>query len=535
MNVTDELPLTDPNVMAQPLLKTLISADSLDFALRHISHYYDTDFFPRAEEFLAIEYSWDEVKDYILESDLEHILSATPLVEPWPKTRSGFRIVHRLEPIDSIVYTALAKTVAPHVEIVRASPEVACSYRISESDKSFFTGGSGFNVYRDRCENFSEAYPFVLSTDISDFYNKIYLHRLQNALQLATDTPAGISKRIEFFLTALNTRASQGIPVGPAASIIMAEATLIDADQFIYGRGFEHVRYVDDFRIFGNSHQELQALLQDFCIYLHENQRLSLSPEKTRISKSDDFINQELNNQYQLEKLEILSEIEVVNPYTMEIEDVDLVVIDDAGKILLDALTRITKFETLDLGVIRAIVRRSRAHGITEIAGCLLENITFFAPAVNDIALYLDSITDADFVASHSPQLQGLCDHPASNIRAVRLWLEWYFSRHLELLNIAKIRTFVFSSKRLRPQARAAITMNNHAWVKDRKNQLLHYAYWDRRSILMAAQILSKDEREKWLAPVIKGGNLDQMDKWMAKWVSDGAPDSFPLDDGLLF
>ncbi len=161
--------------------------------------------------------------------------------------------------------------------------------------------------------------------------------------------------------------------------------------------------------------------------------------------------------------------------------------------------------------------------------------IAFFAPAVNDIALYLDSITDADFVSSFSAQLQGLCDHPASNIRAVRLWLEWYFSRHEELLSFGRIRAFVFSSKRLRPQARAAITMNSQAWIKDRKNQLLHYAYWDRRSILLAAQILSKDEREKWLGPIIKGESLDRMDKWMAKWVLDGAPDEFPLDDDLPF
>ena len=180
--------------MSQPL-KTLISPDALDFAINHISDYYDTDFFPRAEEFVAIRFSWDEVKNYILESDLDRILSATPLVEPWPKPRSGFRIVHRPEPLDSIVYAALAKTIASHVEGARASPEVACSYRISESDRSFFTEGSGFHVYRERCENLSKVFPFVLSADISDFYNKIYLHRLQNAIQSAIDNPNGISKK----------------------------------------------------------------------------------------------------------------------------------------------------------------------------------------------------------------------------------------------------------------------------------------------------------------------------------------------------
>ena len=51
--------------MPQPL-KTLISPESLDFALRHISRYYDTDFFPRTEEFFAIRHCWGQVKDYIL-------------------------------------------------------------------------------------------------------------------------------------------------------------------------------------------------------------------------------------------------------------------------------------------------------------------------------------------------------------------------------------------------------------------------------------------------------------------------------------
>jgi len=77
--------------------------------------------------------------------------------------------------------------------------------------------------------------------------------------------------------------------------------------------------------------------------------------------------------------------------------------------------------------------------------------------------------------------------------------------------------------------------MGNQAWVKDRKNQLLHYAYWDRRSILLAAQILSKDEREKWLAPLIKGGSLSAMEKWMAKWVLDGSPEANPLEEELPF
>ena len=174
--------------MTQPN-RTIITDASLDFSLAHISNYYDTDFFPRTEEFLALAHFWPEVKQYLLDATLDEVLSAAPLVEPWPKVKGGYRIVHRLEPLDALIYTALAKIVTLNVEQSRVSPEIACSYRFSDKDDSFFGSNSGFEVYRTRCESLAVTHKFVLCTDIADFYNKLYLHRLQNALQLATDNP----------------------------------------------------------------------------------------------------------------------------------------------------------------------------------------------------------------------------------------------------------------------------------------------------------------------------------------------------------
>lgn len=62
------------------------------------------------------------------------------------------------------------------------------------------------------------------------------------------------------------------------------------------------------------------------------------------------------------------------------------------------------------------------------------------------------------------------------------------------------------------------------------ETKLLHYGYWDRRSVILAAALLAKDEREKWLAPLLKGDSLGVVEKWMARWVMDGAPaDAQPL------
>jgi hypothetical protein len=514
-------------------MNKFLSTKSLDFALAHIRHYYDTDFFPRTEEFLAIAYHWEEVKKHLLEADMDGILSAAPLAEAWPKVRGGYRVVHRLEPLDALIYTAFAKVVLPNVEKSRSSPEVACSYRLVDGHDSFFGDGSGFDVFRDRCAALASEYQFVLCTDISDFYNKIYLHRLQNALQLATDTPQGISKRIEYFLTALNTKASQGIPVGPAASIVMSEVTLNDVDKFIYDKGLDHVRYVDDVRIFANTKERLEGVLQSLTLYLYENQRLSLNPEKTYILPAASFAEKELNNQYTQEKLHILDELDEVNPYAMEFVD-ELEKLKEvpatAAEVLLKSLDKLLGYTILDLGLARAIIRRAKAFRVDDILVPLLERIEFLSPVVNDVVLYLDALSSPEFLKKHATKLADVCDSPATNIRAVRLWFEWYFSRHTELLGIAKVRSFVFASDRLRPQAQAAISLKSEAWIKDRKTKLLHYAYWDRRSIILAASLLAKDERDKWLGPLIKGDSLSLLEKWMARWVLEGSPIVDPFE-----
>lgn len=513
------------------LLNSFLTSDSLDFAIRHISNFYDTDFFPRTEEFLALSHSWAEVKTHLLSSNLDQIHSASPIAIPWPKVRSSYRIVHRLEPLDAIVYTALAKVISDQIEASRAPTDVACSYRLSSHPTSFFGNGTGFETFRTRCEEHSFMHSHVLCADITDFYNKIYLHRLQNAIQLAVQQPPHIANRIEYFLTSLNTKASQGVPVGPAASIVMAEATLNDVDQFLFGKGVVHVRYVDDFRIFG-TFEQLQQLVQSLTLYLHESQRLTLNSEKTYIVTTEEFRTNDINNQYQQEKLQIFGAIEGVNPYAMpegndDEENEEAAIeyeVGNAGEVLTEAIGKLLQYPTLDLGLTRAIVRSAKAHKTSDLVPVLLQKLDFFSPAINDVILYLDAVSSDEFLIAHSEVLEAVCDSPAMNIVAARMWVCWYFARHRTLLMMPKVRDFIANSGDLRSQAQAAITMQNQSWVKERKTTLLHHALWSRRSVILAATVLSKDEREKWLQPLLGNNSLSLVDKWMAKWVIAGSP-----------
>jgi len=502
--------------------------ESLDFARRHLTAYYDSDFFPKPFEFECIWHRWDDLKTMGKEKLASNV---PPIAIPWKKPRGGYRIVHQMDPLDAICYTAVAHGLSNKIEEHRipARENVACSYRISPDGKGFFVKGSGFSDYRVRCEELAKIYKYVLVTDISDFYNRIYLHRLGNAISIVSTENAG--KSVENFLLGINSKASQGIPVGPAASIVMSEAALIDIDQFIMNLNVDHVRYVDDIRIFSNTTHQLDSILRNLTLYLHQNHRLGLVSDKTKIIDSEKFIQIELNNQYQLEKIDILHEIEVINPYTFQVEDIVESVCSDIGERLADAIQRILKFENLDLGVARAIIRRARAHRIPDIAEILLNNCEFFRPVINDVALYLDVIL-TEFDAGPFIKIivdleqQRLLEDPGTNE-----WFSWLISKHSRLAKDRRLRRVLDSNMRLTYLARAAVCTRNLAWVREQKDLLFNNASWNRRAILYAAQLMSSDEKNAWLRPLKNHSTISLLEKWMIEWVLADTPIANPLPD----
>ncbi|MFC4864027.1 RNA-directed DNA polymerase [Pseudomonas sp. MAHUQ-62] len=512
---------------------------SLEFARNHITAFYDTDFYPKPYEFYALWHSWAEVKNYLLTTPLASVHTTNPRVLPWAKARGGYRIVHQLEPLDSLIYTALVYLIAEQVEAARMVPSIACSYRIEVDNNSFFSKGSGFPAYRESCERLGDIYEYVLSTDISDFYNQIYLHRVGNVVD-SVGAPDKAGKEIENFLSRLNNKASQGIPVGPAASIVLAEAILLDVDQFISNHHVEHVRYVDDIRIFSDSKEQLTEILENLVVYLHDQHRLGLVSEKTSIRSADEFIHEELQNQYQMEKLDILNEIEAGNQYGAyesdqedyhedheeydeyyeESEDEDDN--EELGASLLDALIRARNFGYVDLAVIRAIIRRAKHGQVADIAEAILEDIEFYTPVINDVCLYLASLP-AEEILDILPSLSTLCQTNKISKRSLRVWMEWLFTRNALFLKDPHIRRYAYQGAPATAAA-AALLEGNIAWSKEAKQKVLTSASWDRRAYIYSLSILSKDEAEKYLKFVRQNPSLTHTDKWVCTWVLAGCP-----------
>ena len=230
-----------------PMIK--LKENHLAWALKHIQKYYHSDFYPKIFEFSAIAHNWQSVKDYILSLDIDTYQPKSPMINLAPKTDGNYRIVHQLEPIDSLIYTALIHEVCETIEDYRipASECIACSYRTKpDLEGSFFSRDTGWNTFQSKSETLVGKYKtgFVIIADITDFYNQIYTHRINNLIEIAGK---GVFKEqarvIEEFLLGLNKRTSRGIPVGPVPSIILAELIMSDIDNKIRTFTDDFVRY----------------------------------------------------------------------------------------------------------------------------------------------------------------------------------------------------------------------------------------------------------------------------------------------------
>jgi hypothetical protein len=271
-----------------------ITTDALTFAQQHVRCFYASDFFPDPDEFDAIWASWDEVIEYYQNARVAE-LGTTPEDMACAKATGGYRIVHQLQPLDTITYCALSSIVAPHLELARIAENegVACSYRLEldSSGRFFKQDADGYSIFRRRSVDLAATHAWVLVADIAGFYNHIYVHRVEGAVQKLDPALRTVASDLHEFLLNLNDRVSIGVPVGPAASVVVAELILNDIDQFLrtHHRHPTYTRYVDDFRFFSNSRSDLEEVWHDLASYLYRAQRLTLANGKCRILSASEF------------------------------------------------------------------------------------------------------------------------------------------------------------------------------------------------------------------------------------------------------
>lgn len=263
----------------------------LDNARDAINHHGFSTMLPQPPEWDIVNANWETVRASLEKTDLD-------TYEPYkltkvfaPKNRANIRVVHHLHPQDLIIYTALVMIAKNDIEQNRVSKKSkrVYSYRVDQKNpKVLYEIKNSHENYRQQLEQKSDApnAKYVAIADIADFYPRIYQHRLENVIEtIATSQRVRDVARVlvRKLIANLMGRNSYGIPVGPYASRVLAEALLIDVDSTLQSNGGNFVRWVDDYTIFCSTEYEAQSVLFRLGEWLYTNHGLTLQTAKTKI------------------------------------------------------------------------------------------------------------------------------------------------------------------------------------------------------------------------------------------------------------
>lgn len=274
----------------------LVPDHALKLAAKNIATHGDTDIFPfpienhlifdRQKEFCAVLRGID--KDFTKEISNMPVLTSKELAAVG---YGGFRQGTQIDPVWNAYLLALVITIGEDIENRRVPPTTVFSYRYKPDENSgtLFDKSIGWHQFQESAKDAATKFPFILRCDISDFYPRIYHHRLENALRRAT-TKSDAVNRIMELVKAISAGPSYGLPVGGPASRLLSELLLNSVDRLLIAEGIRFIRFVDDYVIFAESREKAHSALIRLNELLLTNEGLSLQKAKTRILTASEYL-----------------------------------------------------------------------------------------------------------------------------------------------------------------------------------------------------------------------------------------------------
>jgi hypothetical protein len=504
-----------------------LKKSSYIWALKHLLKEGDTDLFPVPFEFKLIKACWREllprlelleIQDYKWKAGRSMII---------PKDNLGFRRATQLDPLDSLILTAIIFEFGKKIESLRSlvRENNVFSYRFKPSSYRFYgsdvTWHDFWRISMDRAK--SSKVKYVLVTDIADFYNQIYHHPLEH--QLSSALPDQVKRALMQFITKTTHGVSRGIPIGPHAVHLLAEAALISIDSSIDSNVYKYCRYVDDMHFFAKSKEEAELIIYKLVDILDSQQKLIPQKHKTKILSVADFIELAETNlkdrpldDSEEKILRVISKNSNNDPYAKvainEISANDLQFLSD-----LKITSLVEKYlSEEDINYVRFgwLLRRLTQVGTPGAIDALLGSMSKLTPVLGEVCRYI--INSAPNYSGDPKSLGAKIWENLNNpiihesqyltLLLLDIYVKLPVINHL---NEVTRNYSSFSGTRQRKIILAALAGKKSAWLKERKNDFDNADPWVRRAILKSIPAFPGDEGTHWLKYVKK--HLDNLEK----------------------
>ena len=197
-----------------------------------------------------------------------------------------------MHPMDTILYLSLVLTYADKIEKKRIPAErnIVFSYRFNPDSKTgiLFDPEYSYRTFRDH--SVPENNNILLSCDVSNYFDRCNIHRLESTLLSLYPKDRRYKDRVRKTISLLmfwTNKDSYGLPVGGHASRILAEAAFISIDEYLMSKDIRFLRFVDDYKIFPPNiemaHYWINLLVKRLRL-----DGLSINSNKTKISEISD-------------------------------------------------------------------------------------------------------------------------------------------------------------------------------------------------------------------------------------------------------
>ena len=501
-----------------------------EYAVKNIILYGDTDIFPFPFE--NILFKENEVKLVKLLEDIhsnfDQYISNIPIIhENSLQTVGylGYRWGTQIDAIWNAYFLGLVLSLADSIEKARLSTtkKKIFSYRFNynEEKNTIFDLNYHWNTFYQEALNKAKEYNFVLKCDISDFYPRIYHHRIENSLKKISSDGTKIN-RIMKILNNISKNVSYGLPVGGSASRLLSELLLNRVDRLMSTENIEFNRYADDYIIFAKTKEEAYEYLIYLSETLQENEGLTLQKSKTQIMTVEEFkitsgFHQQTNetDENSIEERNFLKLRLFYDPYSPSAkEDYEELSTQLAEFDIVGMLTREVNKSRINQTLTKRLIssikylddRSKNASVLT-----MIENIEILYPVFSTMMIVIKSLieelesTTKEKVFTNLKQLYNL------NSYIIRLPIHQSFSIRLFAYDDSEetdaiLNTIYKTSKSSMVKRDIILAMaqkNSDYWISDIRKKYMHLTSWEQRAVLVSSYILS-DEGKHWRQSIKK-------------------------------
>lgn len=509
-------------------------------AILHLAELADTDILPPLFEFRFFSDCADAIAQKLEVVNFGSYRPKSCFEVLSPKTKLSFRIAHQLYPLDTLLYTAAVLDIAPQIEAMRLPQEQGpFSYRYEDIDEQpqLYSSSGSYHDWllkvQSLCEksNPFDEDKFVIETDISDFYPRIYFHRIEHILD-DCEAANSVRKIIEGIIKFSRAHQSHGLPVGTAASRLLAEGLLNDTDRMIAGMGLPYARYVDDYRIVVPTQTQAHSVLCRFAEHFMLTEGLSLNAAKTRVLTTEAEHNQ---IEERLTDVFTSSEMADLNRYFQLVYDGEDISAEDISDVsadeLVDKLAEILERDSVDYASVKVILKALRAVDVNDPLQILTKfaELLYYTP--RDFCILIGTLSQKhpDFAQAIATKIvETVTQPPFSDMALSRLWVAHLFVTQalpIDQENLDRLSlTANVIEKRQNILLRGLI--GDRAYFREQKTKFDEISDWEKAALLLSMSCLAVSEYDKWLG-IVKHQYNDQLSDEYFKWLKENRGNLF--------